>query len=227
MARGPASGEHPRMEGPTDEHDLLERLRQGDERAFVELIHRHHAGMIRLAKAYVGSEPLAEEVVQEVWSAVVRSVHRFEGRSSLRTWLYSIVKNRAATTFARERRSIPLSALDYADEESGPAVAADRFFNSADSPLDGEWAAPPRPWEDAGRRLLSLELRKELRAAVEGLPRRQQIVVCLRDVDGLDAAEVCELLGLSEANQRVLVHRGRARLRQALAESLAGVTQPA
>lgn len=203
----------------SSDHRLLAALRGGDERAFEELVEAHHSRMVRLARVYVGSDALADEVVQDVWSAVVKGIDRFEGRSSLKTWLFSIVKNRASSTFSRERRSVPLSSLDSGDGETGPTVAADRFFSSSDPSLDGEWAAPPRPWEDAGRRLLSLELRGELRRALADLPRRQQVVVGLRDVEGLDAAEVCDLLEVSEANQRVLLHRGRARLRQALEEA--------
>ncbi len=210
-----------------EEHHLLACLRAGDERAFLELVERHHAGMVRLAKVYVGSEALAEEVVQDAWSAVVKGIDRFEGRSSLKTWLFSIVKNRATSTFSRERRSVPLSALGPQDDETGAAVAADRFFSSSDPSLDGGWAAPPRPWEDAGRRMLSLELRAELRRALESLPSRQQVVVGLRDVEGLEAAEVCDLLDLSEANQRVLLHRGRARLRQVLEEAFEDGSHPA
>lgn len=207
------------------ERRLLAALRSGDERAFGELVEAHHAGMVRLAKVYVGSEALAEEVVQDTWSAVVKGIDRFEGRSSLKTWLFRIVKNRASSTFSRERRSVPLSSLESFDGETGPTVTADRFFVSDDPALNGEWAAPPRPWEDAGRRLVSLELREELRRALADLPRRQQLVVSLRDVDGLGAEEVCELLDLSEANQRVLLHRGRARLRQALEDTFEDARQ--
>ncbi|MGH3993619.1 MAG: RNA polymerase sigma factor [Pseudonocardiaceae bacterium] len=203
-----------------EERHLLARLRAGDERAFVVLVERHQAPMVRLAKVYVGGDAVAEEVVQDAWSAVVRGINRLEGRSSLKTWLFSIVKNRASSAFSRERRSVPLSSLEYGDEDTGPAVAVDRFISSSDRSLDGEWAAPPRPWEDAGRRLLSLELRGELRRALEDLPRRQRTVVGLRDVEGLEAAEVRDLLAVSEANQRVLLHRGRARLRRALEEGL-------
>ena len=150
-------------ERPTrNERQLLEALQIGDERAFEQLVDAHQVGMVRLARVYVGSEALAEEVVQDTWSAVVRGVNRFEGRSSLKTWLFTIVKNRATSTFSRERRSVPLSSLEFGDEESGPTVMADRFLSSPDRVRDGEWAAPPRPWEDAGRRLMSLELRGEL-----------------------------------------------------------------
>ena len=197
----------------SDESRLLGRLRAGDESAFVELVERHHSGMVILARAYVGSEAVAEDVVQDVWSAVVRGIDRFEGRSSLRTWLFTIVKNRAISTFSREIRSVPLSALWPDDDGTGAPPAPDRL--SADAG-EGDWAASPRPWEDGARRLLSLELREELRRALDGLPPRQQAVVALRDVEGLGPGEVCDLLGLSEENQRVLLHRGRTRLRRAL-----------
>ena len=208
-----------------EERLLLAALREGDERAFGRLVDLHHPAMVRLAKTYVGSEALAEDVVQEVWAAVVKGIDRFEGRSTIRTWLFSIVKNRAASAFSRERRSVPLSALEPLDGWDG-AVAAERFLSSADPALDGAWAAPPRPWEDGARRLLSLELRGELRRALERLPPRQRLVVGLRDVEGLEAAEVCRLLDLSEENQRVLLHRGRARLRQGLEEALEAVGEP-
>ena len=208
-----------------EERRLLAALRDGDERAFARLVDLHHTAMVRLARVYVGSEAVAEEVAQDVWAAVVRGIERFEGRSTLKTWLFSIVKNRAASAFARERRSIPLSALDAADEV-GATVAAERFLSSSDPALDGAWAAAPRPWEDGGRRLLSLELRADLRRALDGLPHRQRLVVALRDVEGIQAPEVCQLLGVSEENQRVLLHRGRARLRQALEEALEGAARP-
>ena len=208
-----------------DEHRLLRALRDGDERAFATLVDLHHPALVRLARTYVGSEAVAEDVVQEVWAAVVKGIDRFEGRSTLKTWLFSIVKNRAASAFTRERRSVPLSALEPLDGADA-TVAAERFLSSADPSLDGAWAAPPRPWEDGARRLLALELRDDLRRALERMPPRQRLVVGLRDVEGLEAAEVCRLLDLSEENQRVLLHRGRARLRQALEETFEAAAEP-
>ena len=208
----------------SDEGRLLSGLRAGDESAFVQLVEAHHVAMVRLARAYVGNDALAEDVVQDVWSAVIKGIDRFEGRSSVRTWLFTIVKNRATSTFLRERRSVPLSSLGSGDGESDAPPAMDRLLTSS---AGGAWAAPPRPWEDGARRLLSLELRAELRQALEALPRRQQAVVVLRDVEGLGPAEVCRVLGLTEENQRVLLHRGRARLRKALEEVLDGALEAA
>jgi RNA polymerase sigma-70 factor (ECF subfamily) len=204
-----------------EEQRLVSALQAGDERAFGRIVDAYHAGMLRVARTHVKSDAVAEEVVQDTWSAVVKGIARFEGRSSLKTWLYRIVTNRASTTAVREGRSVPLSALATEDETTGPAVPVDRFVTTA----DGHWARPPRPWEDAGRRLESLELRDELRDALGDLPRRQQLVVALRDVEGLASEEVRELLDLSEANQRVLLHRGRARLRQALEDAHEGAPQ--
>jgi RNA polymerase sigma-70 factor (ECF subfamily) len=197
-----------------DEHRLIERLRAGDERAFAELVDLHHAGMLRFARTFVPSEAVAEEVVQDAWAALVKGVERFEGRSSVKTWLYRVVANRASTTGVREHRTVPLSSLGSAEDDDGPSVSPERFS-------DGMWSSAPRPWEDAERRLESLELREELRTALEGLPPRQRLVVVLRDVEGLATEEVQELLDISEANQRVLLHRGRSRLRQALEDAQA------
>ena len=197
---------------PHDEHRLIERLRAGDERAFAELVDRHHAGMVRFARTYVASEAIAEEVVQDAWAALVKGIERFEGRSSVKTWLYRVVANRASTTGVREHRTVPLSALGSGEDGGEPAVSPDRF-------TEGMWSSAPRPWEDAERRLESLELREELRVALDGLPPRQRLVVTLRDVEGLSSEEVRELLELSEANQRVLLHRGRSHLRQALEDA--------
>jgi len=209
-----------------EEHQLVAALRKGDERAFGRLVDLHHPAMVRLARTYVGSDAVAEEVVQEAWAALVRGIDRFEGRSSLKTWLFSIVKNRASSAYSRERRSLPLSALGPGEDEGAATVPAERFQTGTDPALAGRWASPPRPWEDGGRRLLSLELRGELRRGLEGLPRRQRLVVALRDVEGMEASEVCRLLDLSEENQRVLLHRGRACLRQALEDAFDGAAQP-
>jgi RNA polymerase sigma-70 factor (ECF subfamily) len=203
------------------EASLVDALRLGDEAAFRELVGRHHAGLRRFARAYVSSEALAEEVVQEAWLAVVAGIDRFEGRSSLKTWLFSIVLNIARTRGQRERRTLPFSALSCDDEDTSPSVPPERFQTRGDA-WPGHWATPPRAWEDPERRLACLEAREQLRAALQRLPAAQQTVVTLRDVEGLDAGEVCRLLGLSEGNQRVLLHRGRARLRAALDRYMEG-----
>jgi len=191
-----------------DEAGLLERLRGGDEAAFVTLVNRHHDAMVRLAATFVASRALAEEVVQDTWIGVLRGIDRFEGRSSLRTWLLSILVNRARTTAVRESRSVAIG---------DPTGVLDRSrFDET-----GGWATPPEHWiEDAEERLGAAALAARLREALQGLPARQRAVVMLRDVDGLDADEVCAVLAISAGNMRVLLHRGRAALREALASTM-------
>jgi RNA polymerase sigma-70 factor (ECF subfamily) len=209
----------PNALAPIDEDALLVAARAGDEAAFRTLVRRHDAIMRRLARTFVRTDAVADEVVQEAWECVLRGLARFEQRCALQTWILRIVINRAKTRAARERRSVPFSAL--ARDATGETVDADAFQP------DGSWRTPPRPWTDPARRLLSLEVRAALRAALEDLPERQRIVVTLRDVEGLDAAEVSSLLGISEGNQRVLLHRGRERLRRALDAELAPRRRPA
>jgi RNA polymerase sigma-70 factor (ECF subfamily) len=195
--------------------ELVARLRRGDEAAFTELARRLYGPMLRLAMVHVGNRAVAEEVVQDAWVGVLRQLDRFEGRSSLRTWVLRIVGNRAKTRAVRERRSLPFSALDGLDE-AGPAVDPDRFLPPGE-PWAGHWASPPRSWRDLPEdRLLSRETRAEVEQAVELLPPAQRAVIVLRDVEGLTAAETCELLGLTEGNQRVLLHRARSKVRRAL-----------
>ena len=185
----------------TDEVDLLDRLRAGDEQAFVTLVRRHHPAMVRLASAYVPNRDVAEEVVQEAWLGVVRGIDRFEGRSSLKTWLYRIVVNRARSAGVREKRETPADL-------TGPAEPAERFGP------DGGWIEPPVPWtEQVEDRLTAVSLLDGVRRCLGRLPDAQRQVVTLRDIDGLTPGETCTVLGISEANQRVLLHRGRARLR--------------
>jgi RNA polymerase sigma-70 factor (ECF subfamily) len=198
------------------ERALVEALAAGDERAFSEVVGRYHRSLVRLARNYVRSEAVAEEVAQDSWCAVVTGIERFEGRSSFKTWLFSIVVNKARTRAERERRTTPFSALASADEDGSPVPIEDRFAP------DGAWSAPPRAWDDPERRVLSLELRDDLRAALEELPERQRLVVTLRDVEGLGPDEVSELLGLSPGNERVLLHRGRTRLRDELERAADG-----
>jgi RNA polymerase sigma-70 factor (ECF subfamily) len=182
------------------EAELVERLRAGDEDAFAAVVRAHHGALCRLARAVVGSGAVAEEVVQDTWLAVVRGVDRFEGRSSLRTWLFHILVNRARTTATRERRSDP-----------GIDPDADRFDHT------GVWSSPPVPWSDQVEdRVVAEQVSAAVRALLDDLPDTQRQVVVLRDVEGLSSRAVAELLGVSHGNQRVLLHRGRARLRAAL-----------
>ena len=195
--------------------ELLARLRRGDEAAFAKLVQRLYDPMLRLAMFHVGNRAVAEEVVQDAWVGVLRQLDRFEGRSSLRTWVLRIVGNRAKSRAVRERRSLPFSSLDGLDE-AGPAVDPERF-EPAGEPWAGHWASPPRSWRDLPEdRLLSRETRAEVERAVELLPSAQRAVIVLRDVEGMTAAETCELLGLTEGNQRVLLHRARSKVRRAL-----------
>jgi RNA polymerase sigma-70 factor, ECF subfamily len=190
------------------EAELLRRLRSGDERAFVLLVGRYHDSMLRVATSFVPSRAVAEEVVQDTWLAALRGLSGFEGRSSLRTWLFRILVNRARTTGTREQRSIPVA-------DAGPVVDASRFGP------DGAWIAPPEQWiEEAESRLAAGKLAELLHVALDDLPSRQREVVTLRDVEGMSSEEACEVLGISEANQRVLLHRGRSKLRLVLEAEL-------
>ncbi len=214
MATSLAASSRPATEAPEGQRALVDALRAGDQRAFYSLVESHYPMMKRVARSYVDSDALAEEVVQETWLAVVRGIGRFQHRSALSTWIYSILANKARTHASRERRVLPFSSVGRPDE-TGPSVDADRFQSDEDA-WPGQWATPPRPWQKPERRLLSLELRERLRDALNELPERQCAVVTLRDVEGLSAEEVCGLLGLSAENQRVLLHRGRSRLRGSL-----------
>jgi RNA polymerase sigma-70 factor (ECF subfamily) len=192
---------------------LLDALRAGDEDAFVTLVTRYHPSFKRVARAYVSTDAVAEEVVQETWVAAIDGLDRFEQRATLKTWLFHILTNKAKTRGVRERRSVPFASLAGAGDE--PSVPPERFQGDG-ATWPGHWAAPPRPWEDPERRLASLEARDRLRAAIGALPETQQAVLTLRDVEGLEAEEVCDLLELSPGNQRVILHRARARVRAEL-----------
>jgi len=199
-----------------DDLELLARLRRGDEAAFTQLVERLHGPMLRVAMIHVGNRAVAEEVAQDAWVGVLAQLDRFEGRSSLRTWVLRIVANRARTRAVRERRTLPFSSLDGAAEPGRPAVEPERFL-PAGHRWAGHWASPPRSWGDVPEeRLLSAETRAEVGRAVELLPPAQRAVITLRDVEGMTAAETCELLELTEGNQRVLLHRARSRVRRVL-----------
>jgi RNA polymerase sigma-70 factor, ECF subfamily len=191
--------------------ELLLRLRSGDERAFVSLVERYQEQMLRLASSFVPSQAVAEEVVQDTWLALLRGLDGFEGRSSLKTWLFRILVNQARTTGTREHRSIPVS-----DPE--PAVDPARFDAS------GSWADPPEHWMEAAEgRLEAGKAADRIRTLIDELPARQREVVVLRDVEEMSSEEVCSVLAISEGNQRVLLHRGRSRLRQLFEDDFRGV----
>ena len=191
--------------------ELLLRLRSGDEGAFVSLVQRYQEQMLRLASSFVPSQAVAEEVVQDTWLALLHGLDGFEGRSSLKTWLFRILVNQARTTGTREHRSIPVS-----DPE--PAVDPARFDAS------GSWADPPEHWVEAAEgRLEAGKAADRIRALIDELPARQREVVVLRDVEEMSSEQVCSVLAISEGNQRVLLHRGRSRLRQLFEDDFRGV----
>ena len=201
---------------------LLASMRAGDEAAFAVLVRRYSPTMVRLAQLSVGTRAVAEEVVQEAWIGVLKGIGRFEGRSSLKTWIFRILLNKANTRAAREAGSIPFSALDWGDPDADePSVDADRFLGP-DSEWAGHWASTPKRFEDLPEeRLLAGETLGCIAGALATLPRTQRAVVTMRDVEGWGSEDVCEALDLSASNQRVLLHRGRSKIRAALEAHLA------
>jgi len=187
-----------------DDLALVDRLRAGDESAFVEIVRRYQPRLLRLAQATVGSRAVAEEVCQDTWLAVVRGVDRFEGRSSFKTWLFRVLLNRARTSATKEQRA------GRPDED-----AVERFD------ANGHWAEPPVPWSDrVDDRLVAEQLANRIHDMLPDLPEQQRQIVILRDIEGLDPTEVSSLLGITDGNQRVLLHRGRAKLRACLTVEL-------
>ena len=207
-----------RVGATVDDQRVINGLRAGDERVFAELVDRYHASLIRVAMRYVPSRAVAEEVVQETWIGVIEGIDRFEGRSTVKTWLYRILIYRARARGERERRTIPFSALE--GDDSAPSVPTERFRGS-DALWAGHWATPPQRWDgDAESRLMAGEAKGVVDEAIAGLPSAQREVITLRDLAQFTAAEVCDLLGVTEANQRVLLHRGRSKVRAALEQYL-------
>jgi RNA polymerase sigma-70 factor, ECF subfamily len=211
-----------RVEGrpAADETMLVARLREGDERAFEDVVVRFYPSMLAVARGYVRSRSVAEEVVQEAWVRVLNGLDRFEGRSSLRTWVLRIVANTAQTRAVREARVVPMASLQGDDGE--PAVAPDRFRGAGD-PFPGHWWTYPTDWRTIPEEnLASQETLEIVKRAIEELPDLQRTVITLRDVIGCDSDDVCETLAITEGNQRVLLHRARARVRAALERHLDG-----
>jgi RNA polymerase sigma-70 factor, ECF subfamily len=204
----------------SEETALVARLRDGDERAFEEVVAAFYPSMIAIARGYVRSRAVADEVVQEAWLGVLRGLDRFEGRSSLRTWVLQIVANVARTRAVREARSIPMSAFVVEGDE--PSVEPERF-HGPDEPYPGHWRSYPTDWRTLPeQQLLSRETLDVVSRAIEALPEAQRLVITMRDVTGCSSEEVCEALGVSEGNQRVLLHRARSRVRAELERHLDG-----
>ncbi len=206
-----------------EEQRLIARLRAHDEDAFMELVERYSASLLRVALLFVSTRAVAEEVVQETWLGVLAGIDRFEGRSSLKTWIFRILTNRAKTRAVREARSIPFSSLAQAELGDGePSVDPDRFLPSDHPHWPGHWASAPQAWgELPEQRLLGAETRQVISDAIDMLPPVQRTVISLRDVEGWSSEEVRDALDLSEGNQRVLLHRARSKVRAALDEYLA------
>jgi RNA polymerase sigma-70 factor (ECF subfamily) len=203
-----------------EETELLALLRAGDERAFESLVARHYPTMLAVARHYVKTRAVAEEVVQEAWLGVLNGIDRFEGRSSLRTWILRILVNIAKTRGAREARSVPFASL--APEGDERAVEPERF-RGADDPFPGHWRAYPGNWQRLpDEALADRETLDVVIAAIHELPAPQRIVITMRDIQGCDSEEVCEALDVSEGNQRVLLHRARSKVRSALERHLDG-----
>ncbi|RMH31596.1 MAG: sigma-70 family RNA polymerase sigma factor [Nitrospirae bacterium] len=200
-----------------DESELLEVLRKGDEAAFARLVTRYSGSLLRIALAYVPNHAAAEEVVQETWLAVLEGIQRFEGRSSFKTWLFKILVNRAKTRGERERRYVEFSSIagESADSEE-PMVDPAQFDHA------GRWITQPRSWDEVTpeRLLLSKESRALIDQAIASLPAVQRQVITLRDIEGCSSQEVCNILNVSETNQRVLLHRARTKVRRAIESQL-------
>jgi len=205
----------------TDETSLVAALRARDEAAFVALVDAYGPSLRRFIMSFVRTPATADDVLQDTWIAVLRGIDRFEGRSSLKTWLYRIAANTAKTRAVREGRTLPFSSL--ATDEAEPSVDPARFLGADHPRWPGHWAAEPADWaEQPEARLLSAETRRVIEDAIATLPDSQRLVITLRDLEGFPSEEVAELLDLSEGNQRVLLHRGRSRVRATLESYLAG-----
>jgi RNA polymerase sigma-70 factor, ECF subfamily len=204
-----------------EDRGLVDRLRSGDERTFLGLVERNHRAMVRVAMGYVASEAVAEEAVQEAWVGILQGLDKFEGRCPLRAWMFRILVNCAKMRGGREARSVPFSALESEDAE-GERRPIESFRPPDDPRWPGHWAHGPERWTD--ERLADAQALVRIKAEIEKLSPNQRQVITLRDIEDWDSAEVCEALGISEANQRVLLHRARTRVRQALAGWAAEVT---
>jgi RNA polymerase sigma-70 factor (ECF subfamily) len=201
-----------------DDAQLVEALRGGDERVFEQLTREYSASLLRVAQIYVASRAVAEEVVQETWIGVLNGLERFESRSTLKTWIFRILTNIAKTRAQREGRTLPFSALERPGAVPEPAVDPERFLPPEHDRWPGHWSSRPEPWPE--ERLVAAETRGVLERAIDELPPGQRAVISLRDLEGWSSAETCNALGLTETNQRVLLHRARSKVRQALEDYL-------
>ena len=206
----------------TEEPTFLDRLRRGDEAAFDALVNRHHSALIRMAMGYVSTREVAEEVVQDTWMAVVESLNRFEGRSSLKTWIFGILIHKAKDRGVRDKRHTTFSEFETLDDENDAAVDPSRFYQSGE--WAGHWAVPPQSWDDQTpeKLLASRQTVAAMSKAIDELPVGLKTVLVLRDVEGVDSKEVCELLKITETNLYVRLHRARERVRRTVEQYLEG-----
>jgi RNA polymerase sigma-70 factor (ECF subfamily) len=198
------------------DHELIRRLLEGDETAFAEVVRSYHGSLVRLARPFVADAATAEEVAQDTWVGVLKGLERFEGRSSLKTWIFRILVNRAKTRGARDKRMVPM-AFDGSDQSPEPAVDPNRFDER------GSWTTPPHGWvlRDPEELVLQDETRRCIDSTIATLPTNQRAVITLRDIQGMESEDVCNVLEISQTNQRVLLHRARSKVRLALEKHFA------
>jgi RNA polymerase sigma-70 factor (ECF subfamily) len=209
----------------SDDAEVVAALRAGDEDAFARLLDRYDAPLRRFARSFVSSTATAEEVVQDTWLAVIEGIDRFEQRSSLKTWIYRILMNKARTRGVRDKRSVVFSAVVSDMDGFGPTFPPDQFLPPDHPTWPGHWATAPLAWESLPHQELEArETLERVRAAIDDLPTMHRLVITLRDLDGCSSTEVCALLDLTPANQRVVLHRARAKVRAALEDYFAAVT---
>ncbi len=205
-----------------EDHLLIVRLRKGEEGAFDELVDTHHGALIRMALGHVADREVAEEVVQDTWMAVIQGLSRFEGRSSLRTWIFGILIHKAKDRGVREKRHTSFSDFESHDDDHDEAIDPSRFHQSGE--WAGHWAVPPQPWDEQTPEALlaSRQAVAAMQQAIEALPRTLKDVLILRDIEGVEAKEACELLKITETNLYVRLHRARERVRRAVEIYLEG-----
>ena len=226
IGHNPSTSQQPQAVEPFGltkaEDQLIARLRRGDEGAFDKLVNQHHSTLIRMAMGYVADQAVAEEVVQDTWLAVIESLNRFEGRSSLRTWICGILIHKAKDRGVREKRHTTFSAFESYDDDSEEAVDPSRFQQTGE--WAGHWAFPPQPWDEQTpeKLLASQQAVNAMQRAIDALPATLKEVLILRDVEGVEAKEVCELLKITETNLYVRLHRARERVRAAVETYLSG-----
>lgn len=213
---GETATREPRSASPKQDQALIERLCRGDEQTFDEVVTQYHGALVRMAMGYVADRDVAEEVVQDTWMAVIEGLDRFEGRSSFRTWIFGILIHKAKDRGVREKRHVTFSAFDSLDEESDEAVDPARFHQSGE--WAGHWAFPPQPWDEQTpeKLLASRQAVDCMQRAIADLTLTLREVLILRDVEGVDSREVCELLNITETNLYVRLHRARERVRRAI-----------